>query len=125
LLAPDQLEELRLLTNARWILRGRSRCYWSASRRSRVNCGLVFAALDQRIDTRDQLAPMDLAKRLSAADTTWRSSIAAVLCCDAVARLHKLSLGLPGALNNAAIAALIAAAARARRRVVLHGPESA
>jgi type II secretory pathway predicted ATPase ExeA len=29
---------------------------------------------------------------------------------DAVARLHKLSLGLPRALNNAAIAALIAAA---------------
>jgi len=29
---------------------------------------------------------------------------------DAIARLHKLSLGLPRALNNAAIAALIAAA---------------
>jgi hypothetical protein len=34
----------------------------------------------------------------------------ALFADDAIARLHKLSLGLPRALNNAAIAALIAAA---------------
>jgi type II secretory pathway predicted ATPase ExeA len=40
LLAPVQLEELRLLTNAeRGILRVRSRCSWLASQRSPVNCG--------------------------------------------------------------------------------------
>jgi hypothetical protein len=72
----------------------------------------VFAALDQRIATRYQLAPMDLAESAQ----YLRHHLALVgrtdplVADDAIARLHKASLGLPRALNNAAIAALIAAA---------------
>ena len=73
----------------------------------------VFAALDQRIATRYHITP-------------WTSPSPAAylrhhLCLagrdeplfadDAVARLHRASNGLPRALNNAATAALIAAAA--------------
>ena len=113
LLAPDQLEELRLLTNAEMdsqspfalLLVGQP----TLARQLRLG---VFAALDQRIATRYQLAPMDLAE----AAQYLRHHLALVgrtdplFADDAVARLHKLSLGLPRALNNAAIAALIAAA---------------
>src|SRR5262249_39531197 len=72
----------------------------------------IFAALDQRIATRYQLAPMDLQESAQ----YLRHHLALVgrtdplFADDAVARLHKVSLGLPRALNNAAIAALIAAA---------------
>jgi type II secretory pathway predicted ATPase ExeA len=72
----------------------------------------VFAALDQRIATRYQLAPTDLAE----AAQYLRHHLALVgrtdplFADDAIARLHKVSLGLPRALNNAAVAALIAAA---------------
>jgi hypothetical protein len=48
----------------------------------------VFAALDQRIAVRYHIGPMDLG------DST----------------AHRLSGGIPRALNNAAVAALIAAA---------------
>jgi hypothetical protein len=70
------------------------------------------AALDQRIATRYQVAPMDLAESAQ----YLRHHLALVsrtdpLCADdAIARLHKASLGLPRALNHAAVAALIAAA---------------
>jgi hypothetical protein len=83
----------------------------------------VFAALDQRIATRYQLAPMDLAESAQ----YLRHHLALVgrtdplIADDAIARLDKASLGLPRALNNAAIAALIATAtagkALGRRRL--------
>jgi type II secretory pathway predicted ATPase ExeA len=112
LLAPDQLEELRL-TNAEMdsqspfalLLVGQP----TLARQLRLG---VFAALDQRIATRYQLAPMDLAESAQ----YLRHHLALVgrtdplFADDAIARLHKASLGLPRALNNAAIAALIAAA---------------
>lgn len=111
--APDQLEELRLLTNAEMdsqspfalVLVGQP----TLARQLRLG---VFAALDERIATRCQLAPMDLAE----AAQYLRHRLALVgradplFADDAIARLHKVSLGLPRALNNAAIAALIAAA---------------
>jgi len=113
LLAPDQLEELRLLTNAEMdsqspfalLLVGQP----TLARQLRLG---VFAALDQRIATRYQLTPMDLAE----AAQYLRHHLALVgrtdplFADDAIARLHKVSLGLPRALNNAAVAALIAAA---------------
>ena len=113
LLAPDQLEELRLLTNAEMdsqspfalLLVGQP----TLARQLRLG---VFAALDQRIATRYQLAPMDLAESAQ----YLRHHLALVgrtdplFADDAISRLHKVSLGLPRALNNAAIAALIAAA---------------
>jgi type II secretory pathway predicted ATPase ExeA len=114
LLAPDQLEELRLLTNADFdstspfaaILVGQP----TLARQLRLG---VFAALDQRIATRYTLPPMDLAD--SAAYLRHHLALAgrsdALFADDAVARLHRVANGLPRALNNAAVAALVAAAA--------------
>jgi len=120
LLAPDQLEELRLLTNAEMdsqspfalLLVGQP----TLARQLRLG---VFAALDQRIATRYQLAPMDLAESAQ----YLRHHLALVgrtdplFADDAIARLHKVSLGLPRALNNSAIAALIAAASAGKALV--------
>jgi type II secretory pathway predicted ATPase ExeA len=114
LLSPEQLEEIRLLTNAEMdsrspfalILVGQP----TLVRRLRMG---VFAALDQRIATRYQLLPMDLAE--SAGYLRHKLALAGrsdpLIADDAVARLHKAGLGLPRALDNLARDALIAAAA--------------
>ena len=114
LLQPDQLEELRLMTNAEMdsaspfagILIGQP----TLARQLRLG---TFAALDQRIATRYAIKPMDLAE--SAAYLRHHMTLAGredpLFADDAVARLHRVSSGLPRALNNAATAALIAAAA--------------
>jgi type II secretory pathway predicted ATPase ExeA len=114
LLQPDQLEELRLMTNAEMdsaspfagILIGQP----TLARQLRMG---TFAALDQRIATRYAIKPMDLAE--SAAYLRHHMALAGreepMFADDAVARLHRVSSGLPRALNNAATAALIAAAA--------------
>ena len=112
LLDPHQLEELRLLTSAEMdpqsplalLLVGQP----TLARQLRLG---VFAALDQRVATRYQIAPMDLAE--SAKYLQHHLALAGrsdpLIADDAIARLHKASLGLPRALNNAAVAALIAA----------------
>jgi type II secretory pathway predicted ATPase ExeA len=114
LLSPVQLEELRLLTNAdmdsrtpfAMLLVGQP----TLARQLRMG---VFAALDQRIATRYAILPMDLAESAN----YLRHHLALVgrtdplFADDAVARLHRAAAGLPRALNNAAVAALIAAAA--------------
>jgi type II secretory pathway predicted ATPase ExeA len=75
----------------------------------------TFAALDQRIATRYELKAMDLAE--SAAYLRHHLALAGrdthdpLFADDAIARLHRVANGLPRALNNAAIAALMAAAA--------------
>ena len=114
LLSPEQLEELRLLTNAdldstspfAGILVGQP----TLARKLRLG---VFAALDQRIATRYTLAPMDLAD--SAAYLRHHLTLVGrtdpLFADDAIARLHRVAGGLPRKLNNAATAALIAAAA--------------
>jgi type II secretory pathway predicted ATPase ExeA len=114
LLQPDQLEELRLLTNAEMdsaspfagILAGQP----TLNRQLRMG---MFAALDQRIATRFTIKPMDLAE--SAAYLRHHLKLAGreepLFADDATARLHRVANGLPRALNNAAVAALIAAAA--------------
>jgi type II secretory pathway predicted ATPase ExeA len=113
LLDPAQLEELRLLTNSEMdsaspfagILVGQP----TLSRQLRMG---VFAALDQRIATRFSIKAMDLAE--SAAYLRHHLSLAGreepLFADDAIARLHRVSSGLPRALNNAATAAIIAAA---------------
>lgn len=113
LLGATQLEELRLLTNLDMdsaspfagILVGQP----TLSRYLRMG---VFAALDQRIATRFTLGPMDLVE--SASYLRHHLALAGrtepLFADDAVARLHRAANGLPRALNNAAIAALIAAA---------------
>jgi hypothetical protein len=73
----------------------------------------VFAALDQRIATRFTIKAMDIGE--SAAYLRHHMTLVGreepLFADDAVARLHRVSNGLPRALNNAATAALIAAAA--------------
>ncbi len=112
LLGADQLEELRLLTNADMdstspfalVLVGQP------TLRQRLRLG-AFAALDQRVALRYALPPMSrpdtgeyLAHhmRLAGRSDTLFSD-------DAVARIHKASRGLPRAVNNLAVQALIAA----------------
>jgi type II secretory pathway predicted ATPase ExeA len=114
LLAPAQLEELRLLTSSEMdsaspfagILVGQP----TLNRQLRMG---VFAALDQRILTRYTIKAMDLGE--SAAYLRHHLALAGreepLIADDAVARLHRVAGGLPRAINNAAIAALIAAAA--------------
>jgi type II secretory pathway predicted ATPase ExeA len=79
----------------------------------------VFSALDQRIATRFALKAMDLVE--SAAYLRHHLGLCGradpVIADDALARLHRVSGGLPRALNNAATAALIAAAAEGKELV--------
>ncbi|MGC8474233.1 MAG: ExeA family protein [Candidatus Dormibacteria bacterium] len=120
LLSPDQLEELRLLTNSDMdsrspfagILLGQP----TLTRQLRLG---VFAALDQRISTRYHIPPMDLGD--STAYLRHHLVLAGrsdpLFADDAVVRLHRLANGIPRALNNAATAALIAAAADGKELV--------
>ncbi len=114
LLIPDQLEELRLLANADMdssspfagLLIGQP------TLASRLRQG-IFAAVDQRISVRYSLAPMDLSESIAYLrhhlDLAGRSD--PLIADDAAARLHRYANGIPRALNNAATAALMAAAA--------------
>ena len=72
----------------------------------------VFAALDQRIAMRYHIGPMDIGD--STAYLRHHLALAGrsdqLFADDAIVRLHRLSGGIPRALNNAAVAALIAAA---------------
>ncbi len=117
LLEPAQLEELRLLTNSELdsaspfslILVGQP----TLNRQLRMG---IFAALDQRIATRFSLKAMDLSESVA----YLRHHLALcgrddpVFADDALARLHRVASGLPRALNNAATAALMAAAAEGK-----------
>jgi type II secretory pathway predicted ATPase ExeA len=112
LLAADQLEELRLLTNSEMdststfalVLVGQP------TLRQRLRLG-AFAALDQRVALRYAIPPMSQADtsdylahhlRLAGRSDTLFSD-------DAITRIHKASRGLPRAVNNLAVQALIAA----------------
>src|SRR5713101_8152044 len=120
LLTPEQLEQLRLLTSAEMdsttpcamLLVGQP----TLARQLRMG---LFSALDQRIAVRYQLAPMDLGE--SVAYLRHHLALAGrtdpLIADDACARLHKVSRGLPRALNNAAVAALIAAATEGKALV--------
>ncbi len=120
LLSPEQLEEVRLLSNAELdsaspfagVLLGQP------TLASRLRQG-AFAALDQRISVRYSLGGMDLAESVS----YLRHHLALagrgdpLIADDAAARLHRYANGLPRALNNAATAALMAAAAEGKSLV--------
>jgi type II secretory pathway predicted ATPase ExeA len=113
LLTPEQLEELRLLTNADMdstspfagILVGQP----TLARQLRMG---TFAALDQRIAMRYQLKPMDLTDTIGYLKhhLALAGRTDPIFADDATARLHRAANGLPRQLNNAATAALIAAA---------------
>src|SRR5260370_8622734 len=84
--------------------------------RSGKRRGGRVAGVDQRSAPRFTIKPMDLAE--SAAYLKHHLALAGrdepLFADDAIARLHRVSSGLPRALNNAATAALIAAAADAK-----------
>jgi type II secretory pathway predicted ATPase ExeA len=114
LLDADQLEELRLLTSADMDSRspGAVLLIGQPTLRRRIKLG-AFAALDQRIALRYAMAGMDAAetgtyiahhlKLAGRADTLFSD--------DAVTLIHQVSRGMPRAVNNLAVQALVAALA--------------
>jgi type II secretory pathway predicted ATPase ExeA len=112
LLTPDQLEELRLLTNADMDSHSAFACLLigQPTLRRRIKLG-TFAALDQRIALRFAMPPMTpvettgyIAHHLKLAgrsDTLFSD--------DATTLIHQVSRGLPRAVNNLALQALVAA----------------
>lgn len=112
LLDADQLEELRLLTNADMDSRSPFACLLvgQPTLRRRIKLG-AFAALDQRIALRYTLPGMDLAD--TASYIRHHLSLAGrsdpLFSDDAIALIHQTSRGLPRAVNNLAVQALVAA----------------
>jgi type II secretory pathway predicted ATPase ExeA len=112
LLTPNQLEEIRLLTNAEMdsqspfagILLGQP------TLRKRLRLG-SFAALDQRLALRYELPGMSPEETGSYLrhHLTLAGRDDPLFSDDAVALLHQASRGIPRALNNLAIQALVAA----------------
>ena len=112
LLTPDQLEEIRLLTNSELDSKSPFACLLvgQPTLRRRIKLGM-FAALDQRIGLRFAMPPLALTetgdyithhlKLAGRADTLFSD--------DAAALIHQVSRGLPRAINNLAVQALIAA----------------
>jgi type II secretory pathway predicted ATPase ExeA len=112
LLDADQLEELRLLTNSEMDSHSPFACLLvgQPTLRRRIKLG-TFAALDQRITLRYAMHGMTdtetagyIAHHLKLAgrsDTLFSD--------DAIALIHQVSRGLPRAVNNLAIQALVAA----------------
>jgi len=111
LLSPGQLEEIRLLTNAEMDSQSPfAGILGQPSLRKRLRLG-SFAALDQRLALRYELAGMTPEEtagylrhhlKLAGRDDTLFSD-------DAIALLHQASRGIPRALNNLAVQALVAA----------------
>jgi type II secretory pathway predicted ATPase ExeA len=111
LLTPDQLEEIRLLTNSDLDSRSPFACLLvgQPTLRRRIKLGM-FAALDQRIGLRFAMPPLTqtetgdyIAHHLKLAgrkDTLFAD--------DATALIHQVARGLPRAINNIAVQALIA-----------------
>jgi type II secretory pathway predicted ATPase ExeA len=112
LLDPDQLEELRLLTNADMDSRSPFACLLvgQPTLRRRIKLG-AFAALDQRIALRYTLPGMDL--HATASYISHHLGLAGrsdpLFSDDAVALIHQTSRGLPRAVNNLAVQSLVAA----------------
>ena len=120
LLENSQLEELRLLTNADMDSRTLFACLLigQPTLRQRIKLG-QFAALEQRIALRFAMPPMTAAE--TGAYIAHHLSLAGrtdtLFSDDATALIHQVSRGLPRAVNNLAIQALISAAA-AKKSIV-------
>jgi type II secretory pathway predicted ATPase ExeA len=112
LLGIDQLEELRLLTSADMDSQSPFACLMvgQPALRRRIKLG-TFAALDQRIALRHTMTGMSDAetknglthhlKPAGRSDTLFYD--------DAVALIHQVSRGIPRAVNNLAVQAVVAA----------------
>jgi len=112
LLGADQLEELRLLTNAEMDSHSAFACLLvgQPTLRRRIKLG-TFAALDQRIALRFAMPPMTpaettvyIAHHLGLAGRTDT-----LFSDDAADLIHQVSRGLPRAINNLALQSLVAA----------------
>ena len=112
LLGPDQLEELRLLTNADMDSHSPFACLLvgQPTLRRRIKLG-TFAALDQRISLRYAMAGMqaDETKTYLVHHLKLAGRSDTLFSDDAVALIHQVSRGLPRAVNNLAIQSLVAA----------------
>ena len=112
LLGIDQLEELRLLTNADMDSHSPFACLLvgQPTLRRRIKLG-TFAALDQRIALRYTMTGMSETETKSY--LTHHLKLAGrsdtLFSDDAVALIHQVSRGIPRAVNNLAIQALVAA----------------
>ena len=117
LLGADQLEELRLLTNADMDSHSPFACLLvgQPTLRRRIKLG-TFAALDQRIALRYAITGMSDAEtktylahhlRLAGRSDTLFSD-------DATALIHQVGRGIPRAVNNLAVQALVAAFATSK-----------
>ena len=112
LLGVDQLEELRLLTNADMDSHSPFACLLvgQPTLRRRIKLG-TFAALDQRIALRYAMNGMEPAetKTYLAHHLKLAGRSDPLFSDDAADLIHQVSRGLPRAVNNLAIQALIAA----------------
>jgi len=112
LLSTEQLEELRLLTNADMDSRSpfAGILLGQPTLRRRLRLG-TFAALDQRIALRYHLDGMDLAE--TASYLVHHLKLAGrsdpLFSDDAVALIHQTARGIPRAVNNLAVQSLVAA----------------
>ena len=112
LLDADQLEELRLLTNSEMDSHSPFACLLlgQPTLRRRIKLG-TFAALDQRVTLRYAMNGMTDAE--TASYITHHLTLAGrsdtLFSDDATALIHQVSRGLPRAVNNLAVQALVAA----------------
>ena len=120
LLNHDQLEELRLLTNAEMDSRSPFACLLvgQPTLRRRIKLG-TFAALDQRIALRYAMPGMTAEETGSyiAHHLTLAGRSDTLFSDDAIALIHQVGRGLPRAVNNLAVQALVAAYATQRNIV--------
>jgi len=111
LMAADQLEELRLLTNAEMDSHSAFACLLvgQPTLRRRIKLG-TFAALDQRIALRFAMPPMTPAETATyiAHHLSLAGRADTLFSDDAVALIHQVGRGLPRAVNNLALQALVA-----------------
>jgi type II secretory pathway predicted ATPase ExeA len=112
MLDAEQLEGLRLLTNAELDSRSPFACLLvgQPTLRKRIRLG-AFAALDQRVALRYSMAGMEAAE--TASYVVHHLKIAGrsdtLFSDDALALVHQVSRGLPRAVNNLAVQSLVAA----------------
>lgn len=112
LLTGDQLEELRLLTNADMDSHSPFACLLvgQPTLRRRIKLG-TFAALDQRIALRYTLTQMSAPETKSY--LTHHLALAGrsdtLFSDDAIALIHQVGRGIPRAVNNLAVQSLVAA----------------
>lgn len=117
LLSTEQLEELRLLTNAEMDSRSpfAGILLGQPTLRRRLRLG-TFAALDQRIALRYHLDGMDPAE--TASYLVHHLKLAGrsdpLFSDDAVALIHQTARGIPRAVNNLAVQSLVAAFAEGK-----------